>query len=188
MPRRAGRSPVIGLLVALALLGGAAVKSWWDGPSPPAERLPSPPTAGAPAVIAARVLKVVDGDTFDARIELKPGFRVTTRVRLRGLDVPELHAACETERLGAEAAQRALRAILAEGELTIHDLGDDKYGRLLGTVATRATPSAEALIAKGVVRRYDGGRRAGWCGTSTMRRSERFILPRETSFHGGGWF
>ncbi len=48
--------------------------------------------------------------------------------------------------------------------MTILDLGDDKYGRLLGTVATRATPSvAEALIAKGVVRRYDGGRRAGWC-------------------------
>jgi micrococcal nuclease len=164
LPRRAGRSPVIGLLVALALLGGAAVKSWWDGPSPPAERLPSPPIAGAPAVIAARVLKVVDGDTFDARIELKPGFRVTTRVRLRGVDAPELHAACEGERIGAEAAQRALRAILAEGGVTIHDLGDDKYGRLLGTVATRATPSvAEALIAKGVVRRYDGGRRAGWC-------------------------
>jgi endonuclease YncB( thermonuclease family) len=164
LPRRAGRSPVIGLLVALALLGGAAVKSWWYGPSRPLDRAPSPPTAGAPAVIAARVLKVVDGDTFDARIELKPGFRVTTRVRLRGVDAPELHAACETERIGAEAAQRALRAILAEGGVTIHDLGDDKYGRLLGTVATRATPSvAEALIAKGVVRRYDGGRRAGWC-------------------------
>ena len=163
-PRRAGRSPVIGLLVALALLGGAAVKSWWDSPSRPLERVPSPPIAGAPAVIAARVLKVVDGDTFDARIELKPGFRVTTRVRLRGIDAPELHAACEGERIGAEAAQRALRAILAEGGVTIHDLGDDKYGRLLGTVATRATPSvAEALIAKGVVRRYDGGRRAGWC-------------------------
>jgi len=110
------------------------------------------------------VLKVVDGDTFDARIEVKPGLRVTTRVRLRGVDAPELHAACERERIGAEAAERALRAILAEGGVTIHDLGEDKYGRLLGMVATRATPNvSEALIARGVVRRYDGGRRRGWC-------------------------
>lgn len=146
------------------MLGTAAFKSWWDGPPRPVDRAPSPPTAGAPGMIAARVLKVVDGDTFDARIEVRPGFRVTTRVRLRGIDAPELHAACERERIGAEAAERALRAILIEGGVTIRDFGEDKYGRLLGTVSTRATPNvSEALIAKGVVRRYDGGRRRGWC-------------------------
>ena len=85
-------------------------------------------------------------------------------MRVRGIDAPELHAACEEERIGAEAAQRALRSILTEGGVTIRDLGEDRYGRLLGTVATRTTPNVgEALVAKGVVRRYDGGRRAGWC-------------------------
>ena len=149
----------------MVLLAAAALKSWWDGASGPAIGRPSPPPiGGSPQPIAARVLKVVDGDTFDARIEIKPGLRVTTRVRLRGVDAPELHAACDEERIGAEAAQRALRAILAEGGVTIHDLGEDKYGRLLGTVATRATPNvSEALVAKGVARRYDGGRRTGWC-------------------------
>ena len=64
----------------------------------------------------------------------------------------------------AEAAERALRALLVEGGVTIRDLGEDKYGRLLGTVSTRATPNvSEALLAKGVVRRYDGGHRRGWC-------------------------
>lgn len=163
-PRRAN-APYVGLLVALALLGAAALKSWWDGnhAPPPVPRAP-PIAADLPASIVARVLKVVDGDTFDARIEVKPGLRVTTRVRVRGIDAPELHAACEEERVGAEAAQRALRAILAEGGVIIRNPGEDKYGRLLGTVATRATPDvAEALIAKGVVRRYEGGRRRGWC-------------------------
>lgn len=161
---RPRRSPVVGLLVALALLGVGAVKTWWDRSHalPPQSR---PPAAESlPASVNARVLKVVDGDTFDARVELQPGFRITTRVRVRGVDAPELHAACEAERAGAEAAQRALRAILAEGGVTIHDLGEDKYGRLLGTVATRSTPDvAKALIAKGVARRYDGGQRGGWC-------------------------
>jgi endonuclease YncB( thermonuclease family) len=117
-----------------------------------------------PASITARVLKVVDGDTFDASIEIKPGLRITARVRLRGVDAPELHAMCEEERAGAEAAQRALNAILAEGGVTIRDPGEDKYGRLLASVSTRATPNvSEALIAKGVARRYDGGHGAGWC-------------------------
>jgi len=151
-------------LVALALLGVGALTSWSRRVDTPG-RPPFPPIAAdLPTSIGARVLKVVDGDTFDARIEVKPGLRVTTRVRLRGVDAPELHAACERERIGAEAAERALRAILAEGGVTIHDLGEDKYGRLLGMVATRATPNvSEALIARGVVRRYDGGRRRGWC-------------------------
>jgi endonuclease YncB( thermonuclease family) len=163
--RPRANSALVGLLVALALLALAALKSWWDGPTRPPNRFPPPPAGeSAPQSVAARVLKVVDGDTFDARIEIRPGFRVTARVRLRGIDAPELHAACEEERIGAEAAQRALRAILAEGEVTIRDVGEDKYGRLLGTASTRATPNvAEALIAKGVARRYNGGHRAGWC-------------------------
>ena len=56
---RRANSPVIGLLVALALLGAAAFKSWWEGAYPRAERAPSPPIAGAPGMIAARVLKVM---------------------------------------------------------------------------------------------------------------------------------
>ncbi len=164
MSARRTHSPLIGLLVGLALLGVAALASWSNRASAPVRPLP-PVTADLSAVVPARVLKVVDGDTFDARVELKPGFRVTTRVRVRGIDAPELHAAaCEQERIGAEAAQRALRSILTEGGVTIRDLGEDRYGRLLGTVATRTTPNVgEALVAKGVVRRYDGGRRAGWC-------------------------
>jgi endonuclease YncB( thermonuclease family) len=152
------------LAVALVVLAGAGLKSWWDRTHPPASRPSAPITADLPAAVAARVLKVVDGDTFDARVELRPGFRITTRVRLRGVDTPELHAACAEERAGAEAAQRALRAILTEGEVMIRNLGEDKYGRLLGTVSTRATPNvSEALIARGVARRYSGGHRAGWC-------------------------
>jgi endonuclease YncB( thermonuclease family) len=157
-------SPVIGLLVALALLAVGALTSWSRRADVPVRPSYPPIAADLPASVPARVLKVVDGDTFDARIELRPGVRLTTRVRLRGIDAPELHGACEQERIGAEAAERALRALLVEGGVTIRDLGEDKYGRLLGTVSTRATPNvSEALLAKGVVRRYDGGHRRGWC-------------------------
>ena len=38
------------------------------------------------------VLRVIDGDTFEARVRIWPGMDVTTKVRLRGIDAAELHA------------------------------------------------------------------------------------------------
>jgi len=33
----------------------------------------------------AEVLRVLDGDTFEARVKIWPGMEITTRVRLRGI-------------------------------------------------------------------------------------------------------
>jgi micrococcal nuclease len=62
---------------------------------------------------AAEVLRVIDGDTFEARVRVWPGMDITTRVRLRGIDAPELHARCADERAKALAARDALTRILA---------------------------------------------------------------------------
>ncbi len=82
----------------------------------------------------AEVLRVLDGDTFEARVHLWPGLDITTRVRLRGIDAPELKARCGEERTKAEAARDALRAILDQGEVGIARVTLDKYG---GRVARR---------------------------------------------------
>jgi endonuclease YncB( thermonuclease family) len=113
----------------------------------------------------ADVLRVNDGDTFEARVHLKPGQHLITRVRLRGIDTAELNARCVQEYRLAEAAQKALRAILAERQVSIWNIGPDKYyGRVVAEVGTRTTPDVSAaMLAKGVARRYDGGRREGWC-------------------------
>ena len=57
----------------------------------------------------AEVVRVLDGDTFEARVRIWPGMDVTTRVRLRGIDAPELHARCDDERVKALAAQTDTR-------------------------------------------------------------------------------
>lgn len=121
--------------------------------------------AGSPnARHAVAVLYTVDGDTFDARVALWPGFEPNTRVRLRGIDAPERHAACEAELKRAEASTKALRAILAEGGVAIYNVGRDKYGRIVADVATVKTPNvSSALIAAGHARAYLGGRRQSWC-------------------------
>jgi endonuclease YncB( thermonuclease family) len=112
------------------------------------------------------VLRTIDGDTFEARVHLPPGRDVTTRVRLRGIDAPELKAQCEKEFRMAETASTALQRLLTEGDVAIYNVGPDKYqGRVVASVATGRTPDVSgALLAGGFARAYDGGHRSGWCG------------------------
>jgi endonuclease YncB( thermonuclease family) len=111
------------------------------------------------------VIKTIDGDTFEARVHLWPGLDLTTRVRLRGIDAPELKASCPQELEMAEAAGKALRGLLEEGEVTIYNIGPDKYnGRVVADAATKRTDNiSAALLAAGHVRSYGGGRRVSWC-------------------------
>ena len=76
---------------------------------------------------AADVIRTIDGDTFEARVHLAPGRDVMTRVRLRGIDAPELKAACPEELRLAEAATDALRELLRQGDVAIYNIGPDKY-------------------------------------------------------------
>jgi endonuclease YncB( thermonuclease family) len=97
----------------------------------------------------AEVVRVIDGDTFEARVHLWPGLDITTRVRLRGIDAPELKARCGEERVKAEASRDVLRSILDQGEVGISRVTLDKYGG--------------RVLAVGAARRYSGGHRDGWC-------------------------
>lgn len=114
---------------------------------------------------SVEVVRVIDGDTFEARVHLWPGLEMTTRVRLRGIDAPEMKGACGEEQRMAEAASEALRAQLADGDVAIFNIGPDKYnGRVVADAATRRTPSvSSALLASGHARQYQGGKRGGWC-------------------------
>ena len=79
-------------------------------------------------VYPAEVVRIIDGDTFQARVQVWPGLSVDTKVRLRGIDAPELHARCADEYAKAQAARAALETMLAAGGVTISRVGIDKYG------------------------------------------------------------
>ena len=112
-----------------------------------------------------QVLRVADGDTFEARVNVWPGIDITTKVRLRGIDTPELKARCADERMKAEAARTSLAKILAEGDVEIRRVTIDKFGgRVDADASTRSTPDiSAALLQAGVARSYGGGRRESWC-------------------------
>ena len=151
------------------------VRHWVHWPRAGGEEADSPASRDA-AIIVKRagnpdvhhpvdVIRTIDGDTFEARVHLSPGLDLNTRVRLRGIDAPELKAACPQELQMAEAASAALRSLLGEGEVTISNIGPDKYsGRVVADVSTRKTGNVSAaLLAAGHARSYSGGHRNGWC-------------------------
>ena len=121
--RRRGRPlggvlPIIGVIFGLGLGVGAIVRT----PSAPShwttmERLPlaagrySADVFSSQLTYSAEVLRVIDGDTFAARLRVWRGFDLDTKVRLRSIDAPELHARCASEYLKAEAARAALQSI-----------------------------------------------------------------------------
>jgi endonuclease YncB( thermonuclease family) len=116
-------------------------------------------------VYAAEVVRIIDGDTFVARMRTGPGGEVETRVRLRSIDAAELHARCSKELRLALAARAALQRLLAEGSVMLSHVGPDKYpGRIDANVTTRNNVDVSAaMLNGGWARRYDGGRRGSWC-------------------------
>lgn len=100
-----------------------------------------------------RIDCVVDGDTLWIRGE---------KIRLAGVDAPEIgHAACVKERSLGEAA-RAQMEKLTVGEATITREGLDDYRRTLARVRFGGIDIGEAMITGGLARRWDGSK-ADWC-------------------------
>jgi endonuclease YncB( thermonuclease family) len=112
------------------------------------------------------VLRVIDGDTIEvALVGLPPELRQVS-VRVLGVDTPETgsRAGCAAERaLGNRATAYVMRAV-ASGRVTFEPLGWDKYGgRIDAVVRIDGRDLAAELIRRGLGRRYDGGKRGGWC-------------------------
>jgi endonuclease YncB( thermonuclease family) len=116
--------------------------------------------------VAAIVLNIIDGDTFLADAQVWPGQFVRVNVRIRGIDAPEMKSRCAGEHDAALRARDALAELIGDGAVSISNIGGAKYyGRVLADVETQqGVPVAEEMLGRSLVRPYEGGRRAGWCG------------------------
>lgn len=76
--------------------------------------------------------RVIDGDTVDLDIDL--GFHITNRIRVRllGVDAPEIRG---PEKVAGDIVTDRVRYWLqANGKLTVETVKTGKYGRWLGTI------------------------------------------------------
>ncbi len=149
MRRRSGAWVLIAIGVAVVIVYGAT---------------PDPPPAAATAPLSGTPERIVDGDTLDV---------AGLRIRLAGIDAPELQQTCGTPAGGTWscgiAARQALRD-LAAGPVNCTPSGSDRYGRTLATCRSAGRDVAGALVEAGLAlggetyRREEGAARAAGRG------------------------
>ena len=114
-----------------------------------------------PAAAAER-LRVTDGDTVRLGEE---------RIRIIGLDAPELRGQCRAERRLAERARDRLAELVDTDDIEIiRSARPDKYRRTLAIIRADGQDVARVLIQEGLARVYNGERRNGWCGYPVPRK------------------
>lgn len=116
----------------------------------------------SPYVYRAKVVKVVDGDTVDVDIDLGFGITRRERVRLAGVNTPELHSKDLAEQQAAKAAKEFVvnwTHPLSEVRLRT-EKEQEKYGRYLAWVEGPDGESLNAaLLRAGLAVPYTGGAR-----------------------------
>jgi endonuclease YncB( thermonuclease family) len=105
-------------------------------------------------LVIAGSLVVVDGDSLRMGAE---------RIRVLGVDAPEIACRCEAECRRAWAAKEFVQRALANARVDIERAGKDKYGRTLAHVYVNGRDLGEMLIAAGHGLPYHGERRQSWC-------------------------
>lgn len=115
----------------------------------------------------AEVKRIVDGDTFVAKVLLADGIEVlSVSVRLRNVDTPELHGKCDSEIKRAEYAKQRLGEIIPVGtKVELKNIKNDKYpGRIDANVFDSANRDVGlVLVQENVGRPYGGEKRKSWC-------------------------
>lgn len=126
----------------------------------------------------------VDGDT----LQMAGG-----RIRLAGMDAPELRQECHRDRRSwacGEAARRALDEMLARGPAKCAVGSTDPYGRLVARCLVAGTDLADRLVRDGLAVAYRGrdyagaeaeaqaARRGIWAGSFQRPADYRAEHPR----------
>lgn len=150
-----------GRIAVLALFAGAAFVAARLDPLPP-------PLSGA--------AQAADGDSLRLAGD---------RIRLLGIDAPELDQTC-TDADGAawrcgEVARRRLAALVANAGIECLPAGHDRYGRTLATCTADGRDVASVLVAEGLAVSYPD-----YTGEEASARRDRrgiwvgpFVTPRQ---------
>ena len=112
-----------------------------------------------------RVLRVIDGDTIDAAVDLGFFTHRNIRIRVHGIDTPETRTRDLEEKARGFLAKDRMQELLDTADKVIlksHGIG--KFGRCLGSLTVVDSDDnhvdvVETLISEGHGVAYDGGKR-----------------------------
>ena len=100
----------------------------------------------------AKLIRVIDGDTIDALIDLGFDVWIKKRIRLYGINTPETRTRDLEEKKAGLAAEERLIALLweSDNEFVLESHGVGKYGRCLGTLFTDGVNINALLLSEGL--------------------------------------
>ena len=107
----------------------------------------------------AEVLRIVDGDTLDARIDLGFDVHVNKRIRLMGIDTWESRTRDKAEKAKGVAAKARLKELLKvdKNKFKLISHGTGKFGRVLGDIEISVGNVCDILVEEGHAYSYFGG-------------------------------
>ena len=120
-----------------------------------------------PGPFSFEVLQVIDGDTFRARVPIWLDQTVTVKIRLSGVDTPDMKGKCPAETARAKLARDFAVTWLQQDDLRLVNVRYGTYaGRVLATAQTaEGVTLSQALLQAELAQPYRG-LRAQWCGAA----------------------
>ena len=113
----------------------------------------------------AKCIRVIDGDTIDADIDLGFDITIRKRIRLSGIDTPESRTRDLEEKKRGLASKDRLVEILDMGSLVIESKDVGKFGRVLAILhiypenLDLPLNVNNTLVKEGYAVEYNGGKR-----------------------------
>ena len=112
--------------------------------------------------VPATVLSVYDGDTITVEARIWPGLTWTGRVRVRGVDTPEIRGKCSAEKAAATAARDFVRDAVGDA-VTLAGVARGKYaGRVVADVVLSDGRDLATVLIEAGYASYEGGWRREW--------------------------
>lgn len=103
------------------------------------------------------IIKIIDGDTIDVLIDLGFEIYAQKRVRLYGINTPEVRTRDLDEKekgLAAKARLEELCETNGDDYLVLKSYGVGKYGRVLGEIIKNKDVINNILLAEGHAKKY----------------------------------
>jgi len=131
----------------------------------------------------AQITKIIDGDTVDAIIDLGFDVKLKRRVRLAGIDTPELNSKNPQERQAAKIARDYLKSLLKSKEIYLKSekVKWDKYNRYVAYIYVipneYEVTVSKIMFDKGLAKPYYGGKKEEWTDTELQTI---LSLPKST--------
>ena len=115
-----------------------------------------------PPITGGKVIKVYDGDTItiSSRLPYNKSPLYKFRVRLAGIDCPEIRSSNEEEGKYAVYVRDILRKLIMGRKVNLSTVGMDKYGRVLANVTHEGRCINAWMVERSFAVPYDGKTKA----------------------------